>query len=221
MSDEKDTFQPPMWRNIKTVNVQKRMAELTPEQRSVPLTNLTDEQLEAAIDEANQEGYSVNLNIPATREVIGWFFEKAFKCKRCGRCCRGDFHGAREVQLKEGIPILDEEIIRIANLLKVRPRKIKRLCKRNSRGGLSLPYPCPFYRDVPKPNCSVYSVRPLTCWFYPLYSVVAYEGLSKKLNGKPLLSIDAECPQAKEIALQIFKGMRNAAQSGQCNSLSS
>jgi len=196
------------------------MAEAAPGQMSVPLANLTDEQLEAAIDEANQEGYSVNLNIAATPEVIDSFFEKLFKCERCGRCCRGDFHGAREVQLQEGIPILDEEIIRIANLLKVRPRRIKRLCKRNSRGGLSLPYPCPFYRDAPKPNCSVYSVRPLTCRYYPLYSVVAYEGLSEKLNGKPLLTIDAECPPAKEIALQIFKGMRNAAQSGQYNSLS-
>lgn len=213
MTDKKDIFQPPIWQNIETINVQKRMAELTPKQMPIPLQNLTDEQLEAMIDEANQKGYSVNLNIPASQETITHFFEKVFKCKRCGRCCQGDFHGAREVQLKEAIPISDEEIVSIANLLKVRPRKIKKLCKRNSRGGLSLPYPCPFYRDAPKPNCSVYSVRPLTCRYYPLYSAIAYEGLDEKLNGKPLLSIDAECPQAKEIALQNFKRMRNAAQS--------
>jgi len=219
MTDKKDIFEAPMWENVETINVQKRMAELAPEQMSITFQNVTDEQLEAMIDEANQKGYSVNLNIPATQETINLFFEKAFRCKRCGRCCRGDFHGAREVQLKEGIPILDEEIIHIANFLKVRPRKIKRVCKRNSRGGLSLPYPCPFYRNASKTNCSVYSVRPLTCRYYPLYSVTAYEGLSEKLDGKPLLSIDAECPQAKEIALQIFKGMRNAAQSGQYNSV--
>lgn len=214
MIDEENIFQDPKWQNIEIIDVEKRMAESTREQMPITLQNVTDEQLEVMIDEANQKGYSVNLNIPATREVINWFFEKVFRCKRCGRCCRGDFHGAREVQLKEAIPILDEEISRLANFLKVRPRKIKRLCKTNSRGGLSLPYPCPFYSATPKPNCSVYSVRPLTCRYYPLYSVTAYKGLDERLNGKPLLSIDAECPQAKEIALQIFKWMRNAAQSG-------
>ena len=216
MSDEKDIFQPSIWHNVEKINVQKQMAELNAEHPFISLENATDEQIEAAIDEVNQRGYSLNLNIPATREVINWFFEKVFRCVRCGKCCRGELKSARE----DYIPILDREIVQIASFLKIRPRKIKRLCKRNSKGLLSLPYPCPFYEDTSKPSCSIYSVRPLTCRYYPLYSVVAYEGLSEKVNGNPLLSIDAECPQAKNAALQIFKAMRNAVQSQHDNSLS-
>ncbi|MBA7583112.1 hypothetical protein ES708_25050 [subsurface metagenome] len=208
MGDEKDIPQNPILRNIGKINVQKQMAELQPEHPFIDLSNATDEQIEAAIDEVNQKGYSLNLNIPATPQVIDWFFEELFKCEHCGKCCRGDFQSAR----KDCIPVLEEDIIQIAGFLKVRPRKIKKLCRTNSHGGLSLPYPCPFYNDVPKPNCSVYSVRPLTCRYFPLYSALAYEGLNEKLNDKPLLTIDAECPQAKKAALQIFRLMRNAAQ---------
>jgi len=210
MSDEENIFQPSIWHNIETINVQKQMAELSPEHPCIDLGNATDEQLEAAIDEVNRKGHALNLNIPATREVIDWFFETLFKCDRCGKCCRGEFQSARE----DYILILDKEIIQIASFLRIRPRRIKRLCRRSSKGLLSLPYPCPFYRDAPKPSCSIYSVRPLTCQYYPLYSVVAYEGLSEKLNGKPLLSIDAECPQARNAAMQIFRGMRKAIQNG-------
>ena len=209
MSDEKDIFQDPAWQNVEKINVQKHLAELKPEHPFIDLKNATDEQIEAAIDEVNQRGYALNLNIPATREVINWFFDEVFKCESCGKCCRGELKSARE----DFILILDSEIVQIASFLKIRPRKIKRLCRRNSKGLLTLPYPCPFYRDAPKPNCSIYSVRPLTCQYYPLYSVVAYEGLNEKLNGNPLLSIDAECPQARNAALQIFKAMRNAVQS--------
>jgi len=209
MSDVKDFFQPSIWRNIEKINVQKQMAELKPEHPFINLENATDEQIEAAIDEVNQRGYSLNLNIPATPKVINWFFEKLFKCERCGKCCRGELRSARE----DYILILDEEVVQIASFLKVRPRKIKKLCRRNNKGLLTLPHPCPFYRDAPNPKCSIYSVRPLTCRYYPLYSVVAYEGLSEKLNGNPLLSIDAECPQARKAALQIFKALRNAVQS--------
>lgn len=209
MSDEKDILQSSVWRNIEKINIQKQMAELKLEHPFIDLKNATDEQIEVAIDEINQRGYSLNLNIPATREVINWFFEKVFKCERCGKCCRGELKSARE----GFILILDDEVVQIASFLKIRSRKIKRLCRRDSKGLLTLPYPCPFYRDAPKPSCSIYSVRPLTCSYYPLYSVVAYEGLNEKLNGNPLLSIDAECPQARIAAIQIFKAMRNEVQS--------
>lgn len=223
MHDEKDILKPPIWRTLEITNVQKGMAALAPEQMSTTWQDATDEQLEAFIDQASQKGSSVNLNIPATQESISVFFDKVFKCKRCGRCCRGDFPSAGEIQLRDAIPILDEEISHIANFLQVRPRRIKRLCKQNSQGGLSLPCPCPFYSNTPKPGCSVYSVRPIACRTYPLYSIYpiysapAHDVFKEKLNEKPLLSIDAKCPQAGEVALQLFKQRREAAQSGQMN----
>jgi len=217
MSSERDTIHTSKQRTFELTNVQKGIAGQTP----VILQNATDAQLEEFVDQASQQGSSVNLNIPATKENISLFFDKVFKCKRCGRCCRGDFPSAGEIQSRDAIPITDEEISRIANFLKVRPRRIKRLCKVNSQRGLSLPAPCPFYSNSPRPGCSVYSVRPLACRTYPIYSVypiysaAAHDIFKENLNEKPLLSIDAKCPQAREVALQILKLRRDTVQNEQ------
>lgn len=105
-----------------TINIQKQI-------------DIIEEQLKVRIDEASRNGSPVNLSIPATPEIISFLLDKVFKCKRCGSCCQGLFPNATEIQRKEGIPVSDNDIERIAISMKVRPRKIKRLCQLNSREG--------------------------------------------------------------------------------------
>ncbi len=169
------------------------------QQPFIDIASASDSDILAIIEAANQQGLSVNLNIQANAKNIAYILSK-LHCQRCGKCCTtGTCPGVRQ----NGIPIHPLEITKIANFLKTRARKVKKLCFSNDVGGYSLPYPCPFYTQDRIPKCSIYSVRPLTCRRFPLYSIMS-------VNRQPMLTIDADCPEAKDFALQHYRSMREA-----------
>ncbi len=76
------------------------------------IANASDSEIEAAIDLANKQGLSVNLNIPATEDNIARILN-SLNCRRCGLCCSaGTCPGVKQ----NGIPLLDAEIIEIRRL---------------------------------------------------------------------------------------------------------
>ncbi len=170
------------------------------------IANASDADILAVIDEANQRGLSINLNIPATEDNIRHILNN-INCRRCGLCCStGTCPGVR----RNGIPLHIREISEIANYLKLRARKVKKLCFINELGGYSLPYPCPFYKRLPVPKCSIYSVRPMACRMFPLYSIM--EG--NNINSPPMLTIDSGCPEARDFTLQRYQSMRETIKRG-------
>jgi Fe-S-cluster containining protein len=170
------------------------------------IANASDADILATVDAANQQGLSINLNIRATEDNIRSILS-SINCRRCGLCCStGTCPGVRQ----NGIPLGDAEIIEIANCLKVRARKVKRLCFVNELGSLSLPYSCPFYKSSPLPKCSIYSVRPLTCRMFPLYSIMG----GNNINSPPMLTIDSGCPEARDFTLKRYQSMRETIRRG-------
>lgn len=160
------------------------------------ISKASDAEILSTIDEANRRGFSINLNIPATDANIKGILS-SISCRRCGLCCStGTCPDVRQ----NGIPILNPEIINIANYLNIRPRKVRRLCFVNDTQGYSLPYPCPFHKISPSQNCSIYTVRPITCQMFPLYSIMENNDIS----------IDAGCPEARDFTLKHFQSIREA-----------
>ncbi len=172
------------------------------QQGFLDIANASDADIIATIDEANQRGLSVNLNIPGTEDNIRSILNR-INCRRCGLCCStGTCPGVRQ----NGIPLGDIEITGIANYLRIRARKVKRLCFVNELGGYSLPYPCPFYKDSPPPKCSIYSVRPTTCRMFPLYSIMG----DNDINSPSTLTIDSRCPEARDFTTKHYQSIREA-----------
>lgn len=164
------------------------------------IADASDADILAIIDSANQKGLSLNLNVVATEDNIKRILS-SISCRRCGLCCStGTCPGVK----RNGIPLNDAEIKKIAAFLKVKVKKVKRLCFQNELRFLSLPYPCPFYKSSPSPKCSVYSVRPKTCRMFPLYSIMR----GNDINSPPMLTIDAGCPEAKDFTLKRYQKLR-------------
>ena len=109
---------------------------------------------------------------------------KLFRCKHCAQCCT-----------QCNVRVVEEEIVKIANYLNVRTRKIRRMI---GDDGL-LRVPCPFLVNG---RCRIYPVRPIVCYSYP---VLPYSNPSPGEH-LPIVAI-VLCPGGKELAIKLFKAL--------------
>ncbi|MCB1114461.1 MAG: YkgJ family cysteine cluster protein [Chlamydiia bacterium] len=120
-----------------------------------------------------------------------------FKCTGCGGCCTG-FPGY--------VFVSDEEIIKMAEHLKLSVKEFGRLYLRQDASGrlslkeLSKTYDCVFLRD--KKRCSIYEVRPKQCRTFPFWpealsSPEAWEETARYCEGIN--------PQAPKVPLEVIK----------------
>ena len=93
----------------------------------------------------------------------------AFHCRQCGNCCAGPDEGY--------VWINKEEIIKLADFLKITPDQLKKKCLRRIDLRYSLiekksSKNCIFLSRNPDQtiNCDIYPVRPLQCRTWPFWS---------------------------------------------------
>ena len=115
-----------------------------------------------------------------------------FKCQKCGRCCRDRLN-----ENDRGVEITDKDISVIAQFIKQRPRRMKRMARHDKDDRWLLPKPCPFYTEE---FCRVYPVRPVVCQNYPFLTGIRND-YSAQLDGNPFIHISSTCPAGKEMGL--------------------
>jgi len=173
-------FCPPSCLLDKSLGLHERMLEVRPHwsvQRR--------EEQHKRIDLGEKVPFDIALPLPAkdrgfAETAIGVeLFRELFECQHCGRCCSTP--GA-------GLVLENGDFERIAGFIGSRKR-LKSLCRRDKDSGCwILRQPCPFYDR----GCTIYSVRPLTCFQYPLHP---------PLKEMPYhLAVDAFCPAARKLA---------------------
>ena len=98
-----------------------------------------------------QKVLAANTRIPLTVERI-FGIVSYFRCDRCGKCCR-------EIP---DIALTNKDMERITNYL---GKSIKKMTVVEENRRL-LKSPCPFHKsDI---GCTIYAVKPLACFLYPL-----------------------------------------------------
>ena len=100
----------------------------------IDLLTLTDEKIEALLEEARRAEVSLPIDIPATREGLASFRSK-FRCTRCGKCCDGTIRGL----CGQGrIVINPSDFDRLKG--KMKAKKLRRLVSRIDNGYLCCIY---------------------------------------------------------------------------------
>lgn len=115
----------------------------------------------------------------------------AFKCKRCGRCCKGAM----------AVMIRPDECRKAAKSLGVSFKNfIKLYTERNRRSeegfllkGTSERKPCPFYDETI--GCRIYDVRPTVCRLYPCMNIE---------NRQVELHFYTTCPGCVELVEEVY-----------------
>lgn len=106
-------------------------------------------------------------------------FWKLFKCQRCGRCC---------TYLPKGIRISKSELKRLSKLKKLKDVHFRRRYCEVINDVIRMNYPCDFYED----GCTIYSVRPRVCQYFPL-------GKSIVRNGNLYLTASPKCKEVRNL----------------------
>ena len=141
----------------------------------------------------------MKLKILESAESAAWYSEGLrFTCSQCGNCCTG---GPGYVWISR------EEIIRLADHLKLTPQEVVERYCRKIDGKFSLKerrtpeglYDCIFLKEVEAPApgaspgskrkaCSIYPVRPLQCRTWPFWpenltSRTRWDAAGKRCHG--------------------------------------
>ena len=103
-------------------------------------------------------------------------------CSGCSsRCCR--------IPDKDSeITVLPEEYAVLA------PKHGAELFHKGVEGVYALPMPCPLLKGY---HCSIYSERPLTCFFYP------FQAGARDQEGD-VMALASGCPEGRRIARQVY-----------------
>ena len=161
------------------------------------MATITEEQIEALLDDCQQLDKAWNLLLPAVPETVEMLMRN-FKCNCTGACCRGEF----ETKRGRGIALSPPELQRLAKLKGMPPKEFrKKLVHRYYIEGqkvAQMRYPCPFWSPVER--CTVYSQRPSVCRIFPLDAPTIINGLHPASDGVALLTVNLDCPGGKELA---------------------
>jgi len=149
------------------------------------IREMTDADIERFAQWSQENGQSCALGLPIDDESVDLFIA-AFKCRRCGKCCKGP--------LLDGITVMPSEVRRISRHLRISETAFMNkyvAAKKAFRYGL-MAYPCPFGEEG---ACSIYDIRPLACRLFPIDFVLP--------RGE--LAIQSFCPAALDVFISFAK----------------
>lgn len=154
----------------------------------IDLDTATEADIREAVEVVRRNTKQLVLpSLPPDKESVALIFS-LFTCQRCGLCCST----GPQTPEASGIALWPDEHKRIARLLHVTVKRLRRICYRDD-GYYHLQYPCPFY-DVSQRACRIYRQRPFICRQYPI------EG-ANELNQICMASL---CPASREVAVQLL-----------------
>lgn len=157
------------------------------------VTQMSDDDIDSMAAWAQEAGQSVSLGVLFNNQNLDLVMDKLFKCKRCGKCCRGP--------LLEGVAVVPSDVRRIsAHLGITRPEFMTKYIatKRSEYDGV-MAYPCPFVLNGT--GCSIYSVRPMTCRIFPLDFSLAQTAQE--------VAVQMFCPAAKDLWCELTRDRRD------------
>jgi Fe-S-cluster containining protein len=172
------------------VRQQKAPTRLLDEGQALPvdLDAATEADIREAVDLVRQNKKRLLLPLIPSKVSLAHIFS-LFHCQRCGLCCST----GQETPEDLGIALLPGEHKRIARLLYITVKRLRRMCYRDNDGYYHLQYPCPFY-DASKHACLIYRQRPFICRQFPVEGV----------NEQGQICMSSFCPGSREVVVQLL-----------------
>ena len=158
----------------------------------------SDSEIEEFVANCLKEEVTIVLPTPLIMKTFRAFFQM-FHCQKCGECCLGVGEAS-----DEGISLMPEEVVRLADIMLLSKRKFKDRFTFIKEGRRLLKYPCPLYSSNSH-LCTIYERRPIVCRAYPLNNPHLVQGLHPVVNGAHLMAIEPHCHEGRRVACLLIK----------------